>query len=164
MKLLIDERPFSWDAHYDIYDESGDFTYRVVAEKDKKGGSITVTSRFGVEVGQIKKTRTLLKDKYEIFLSDELMGTVQKEFMYGITRYVLNYKQWRVFGNILGWEYDILDEKFMVAHAGNEDGAHPGKYVLDTSYSNNEIPTLLVALAMEAANADMQSKKTDFSE
>ena len=53
----------------------------------------------------------------------------------------------------------MFDGKYLVMHAGTEDNAYPGKYVIDTSYSNNEQAALLVALAMEAANSTLPPRK-----
>lgn len=161
MKLLIDKRPFSWTADYDIFDEDGSFAYRVTTENDEKNktNTIFVASQYGGEVGKVVQKKGLFKTRYEIFLGDEPMGTVKKESMYGVTRYVLNYAKWRIYGTITNWEYDIMDDKYIVAHAGDENGEYPGKFVLNTDYSNNEVPILLSALAMEAATASHKQAK-----
>ncbi len=155
MKLLIEKRPFSWETEYDVYDEKGGFAYRITTERRDKTSAIFITSQYGGEVGKIVKTKRLFKTTYEIFLGDNYMGKVKKETMYGgVTRYVLDYARWRVFGTILNWEYDIVDDKYIVAHAGDDNMEFDGKYVINADYSNNETPILLVALAMEAATAD----------
>ncbi len=155
MKLLIEKRPFSWENEYDVYDEKGRFTYRITTERKDRISSIFVASQYGGEIGKIVKTKKLFKTTYEIFLGGDYMGKVKKETMYGgVTRYVLDYARWRVFGTVLNWEYDIVDDKYIIAHAGDDNMEHDGKFVIDTEYSNNEAPILLIALAMEAATAD----------
>ena len=160
MKLYFEQRPFAWEDQYSIYDETGARAYQVKAQPDKKCNWIILENRNGMEIGRVKCWKNLFGSwKFQIYLDDQLIGKVAKCRSFGIERYELEYNRWRVFGNILGFEYDIFDGKYMVMHAGNEDNAFSGKYVIDTSYSNNEQPVLLVALAMEAANSTLPPRK-----
>ena len=160
MKLYFQQRPFSWDDLYTIYEETGQPAYRVTAEPGKKENIILLKNRNDMEIGRVRCRKTWLGGwKFEIYLDGNRVGTVDKYSSHGVKRYELNCNRWRVFGNILGFEYDIFDGKYMVMHAGNEDQAFPGKYVIDTSYSNNEQAAVLVALAMEAANSTLPPRR-----
>ncbi len=160
MTLYFDKRPFRWDDQYSIYDETDHRAYQVVAEPGEKANTITLLNRNGVELGQVRCRRNLFgKWKFTLWFDEKQIGTVEKVSSHGVVRYELRYNRWRLFGNILAFEYDIYDGKYLVMHAGNEDNAYPGKFVLDTSYSNNEQAALLVALAMEAANSTLPLRK-----
>lgn len=160
MKLYFDKRPFSWDADYVVYEETGQKAYHVVGEPGKKENQIILYNRNEVELGRVRCKKGLLgRWRFSLWQDKERVGTVEKFSSHGVTRYELKYYQWRLFGNILAFEYDIYDGKYLVMHAGNEDNAFPGKYVIDPSYSNNEQPALLVALAMEAANSTLPPRK-----
>jgi len=152
MKLWIDKRPFSWNMSYTIYEEDNTPSYKVMCEGSEKVSTITLMNANDMELGKVVQTRKFFSPRYEIFLGDELMANIVKSYEHKITRYVLKYRQWRVFGNILGWEYDIFDEQFLALHVGCEDPDFPDKYVIDGSYSNNDVPAILVVLGMEAAN------------
>ena len=160
MKLYFDKRPFSWDAAYTVYEETGQVAYQVEGEPGEKENVIRLCNRNGVEIGRVRCRKTLFgKWRFSIWQDETQIGTVEKYKSHGVVRYELKCYHWRLFGNIMAYEYDIYDGKYMVVHAGNEDGAFPGKYVIDTSYSNNEQPALLVALAMEAANSTLPPRK-----
>ncbi len=160
MKLYFDKRPFSWEDQYSIYDETDQRAYMVVAKEGKKENTISLQNRNGVEMGRVRCRKTLFgKWKFSIWYDEKQIGAVEKVNTHGVVRYELRYERWRLFGNIMAFEYDVYDGKYMVMHAGNEDNAYPGKYVLDTSYSNNEQAALLVALAMEAANSTLPPRK-----
>ena len=160
MKLYFEQLHFSWEDMYIIYDETDQRAYQVKAEPDKKCNWIILENRNGMEIGRVKCWKNLFGTwKFQILQDETPIGTVEKIRAHGITRYILNCNRWRVYGNILGFEYDVFDGKYLVMHAGNEDNAYPGKYVIDTSYSNNEQAALLVALAMEAANSTLPSRK-----
>lgn len=160
MKLYFDKRPFSFDDEYTIYEETGEAAYRVKAESGKKVNSISLRNRNDMEIGTVLcKKKSFGRYAFEIYLDTQLLGTVEKSYAHRITRYVLNVRRWKVYGNIMSFEYDIYDEQYLVVHAGNEDGAFPGKYVIDTSYSNNEQAALLVAFAMEAANSTLKERR-----
>lgn len=160
MKLYFDQRPFAWEDSYSIFEETGQLAYRVKAEPGKKANTIFLENRNQLEIGRVICKKKLTGGwKFRIFLDDQLVGKVTKYSSHGVSRYQLDYNRWRIYGNILGFEYDIYDGKYLVMHAGNEDNAFPGKYVIDTSYSNNEQAALLVSLAMEAANSTLKKRK-----
>lgn len=155
MKLHFPKRDFSWVEPYAIYEEDGQAAYRVSGEAGAKLRKIFLKNRNDMVLGTVVGKKSLFgKWSYSIFLDEERIGTVEKYSSHGVKRYELNCNRWRLYGNILGFEYDIYDDKYLVLHAGNEDNSFPGEYVIDTSYSNNEVTGLLVALAMEAANGN----------
>lgn len=160
MKLYFDKRPFQWEAAYTIYDETDHEAYHIVGQPGEKENIISLQNRNGVELGQVKCRKTLFGGwRFTLWHDGQQTGTIEKINRHGVTRYELRYNRWRLFGDIMGFEYDIYDGTYIVMHAGNEDNAYPGKYVLDTSYSNNEQAALLVALAMEAANSTLPPRK-----
>lgn len=162
MKLFLKKRTFSWHEGYEVLDENGKMAYTISCENEPKFDTLHVVSQYGGEVGKITRTRKKFSKKYryEIFLGDEHMAYINERLLHGgVVRYELDYVQWKVRGDILNWTYDITDEQFMVAHAGDENEEYPDKFVLDLSYSNNEVPILLVALGMEAANSDVPPRE-----
>lgn len=161
MKLYFDKRPFSWDDSYTIYEETDRPAYQVIAESGKRINTITLQNANEMEIGKIVCKRNIFgRWSFKIFFDDNLIGTVEKKHeTFTVTRYQLYCNRWRVFGNIMGFEYDIFDGKYIVMHAGNDDEKYEDKYVIDTSYSNNERPAILVALAMEAANSTLKPRK-----
>ncbi len=156
MKLFIEKRPFSWEAKYSVFAENGKEMYKVQGVEGKKEKVITLFNVNEMELGKVVMKKPLIgSPKFEIILAEQSVGKITKDFTFAVTRWVLELSRWRVFGSIMSWEFDIMDEHSLVMHAGVEGTQYEGqdKYVLDISYDNNEIPALLTAIGMEAANS-----------
>ena len=80
MKLLIKQRVFSWTDSYDIYDENGNAKYCVKAEFLSIGHSLHVYDATGQEIGLIKEKVFTLLPVFEIYISGEYCGLVEKKF------------------------------------------------------------------------------------
>ena len=162
MKLFLDKRPFSWDGEYDIFYEDGATAYHVKGEPLKRKNVITLYNRNEMVLGRIeRKIGFFGGSTFTIFLDENEVGTIQKDFTFSVTRWILHLSRWRIFGVINSWEYDILDESTIVMHAGTDGTQYSdcGRYMLDIYYDNNEINALLVAIGMEAANSLIKPRK-----
>lgn len=162
MKLFIDQRPFLWDAEYDVCYENGNKAYHVKAESGKKVDTIVLYNKNEMELGKIERRKGIFGgSKFSIIFDGNEVGTIVKDFSFAVTRWILHMSYWRVFGLIGAWEYDILDEDTIIMHAGTDGTAYDGcgKYLLDVYYDNNEINALLVVIGMEAANSLIKPRK-----
>ncbi|MDO4458965.1 MAG: hypothetical protein Q4C42_02615 [Clostridia bacterium] len=163
MRLFIDKRPFSWDVEYDVTLENGTKAYHVKNEQEaKRLWSITLYNRNGVEIGKIVRKKSIFgKSKFTIYFDNNPIGTIEKTYVHNTARYMLKMTNWRVFGLIMSWEYDILDDGAIITHAGTEDSpyADSGKFMLDIYYENSESSILLAALGLEAANSLLAEKQ-----
>ena len=59
MKLYFDKRPFSWEADYTIYEETGHPAYQVVAAPEEKENVIRLFNQNGVELGRVRCRKTI---------------------------------------------------------------------------------------------------------
>ncbi len=158
----MDKRPFLWDDEYTVTYENLKPIYKVVSKSSKKQNEIILFNINEMELGKIIMKKPLIgSPKFTIILAEQEVGKITKDFTFTVTRWVLHMSRWRVYGSIMSWEFDIMDEHSLIMHAGTDGTAHEGedKFMLDISYDNNEIPALLTALGMEAANSMLKRNR-----
>lgn len=155
MELLIRQRVFSWTDSYDVYDETGEARYEVSAEFFAFGHQIHVyDKRSGVEVGSIHQKLLTFLPKFEIVVGGRTVGTISRELTFFKPRYNVDYLGWDVEGDIMGWDYRVTRGTVPVMNISRELFHWSDTYVLRYSDPANEIPGLLLVLAIDAANCD----------
>lgn len=155
MQLLIRQRIFSWTDSYDVYDETGQPRYEVRAEFFTLGHQIHVYEKStGREVGSIHQRLLTLLPKFEVVVDGRTVGTVSREFTLFRQNYQVDYRGWRVEGDFLGWDYQVTDGGRTVMTISKELLRLGDTYVLRVQDPRDEIPGLLLVLAIDAANCD----------
>ena len=153
MQLRIKQRVFSWSDTYDVYDESGEARYYVEAEIFAFGHQIHVyDKRTGQEVGSIHQKLFALLPEFEIVIGGRPMGSVYKEFSFLRPRYQVEYRGWDVEGDFLNWNYSVYQGERQVMTISRELLTWGDTYVLSYSDIRDEIPGLLLVIAIDAAN------------
>ena len=160
MQLLIKQRIFSWGDSYDVYDESEQARYFVKGKVFSIGHQIHVFNKqTGEEVGAIKQKLLTLMPKFEIIIDGRVVGTISREFTFLRPKYRVDFRDWEVDGDFMGWNY--------VAHRGDYEVLRVTKKLLAWSdtyaihYTNpaDEVPALLLVLAIDAVNCSNDSIK-----
>lgn len=153
MKLLIKQRVFSWTDSYDVYDEEGVARYEVSAEFFTLGHRLHVYyKQTGREIGAIHEKPFTLLPQFEIVAGGEVRGMIRKEFTFFVPKYRVDYRGWDVDGDILGWDYRVTHEGREVMSISKDIFRWSDTYVLNFRDPADEIPGLLLVLAIDAAN------------
>ena len=152
MELRIRQRIFSWTDSYDVYDEYGAPRYAVKADFFALTHRIRVFDiQTGREVGCIRQKLFTLLPTFELFLEDRFCGTVRKKFTLLRQNYEVDYRDWRVEGDFLGWEYQVMHRETEVMSISREFNLSD-TYILRFARPDDEIPGLLLVIAIDAAN------------
>lgn len=151
MKLLIKQRVFSWTDTYDVYDEQGKAKYFVKAEFFSLGHKIHVY-RNHKEIGMIQQKLLTMMPKFEVEIQGKRVGLIEKRFTFFKPKYEIDYNGWRVEGDFLGWEYDVMSGCSAVMHISKEILHWGDTYVIDFQNPEDEIMGLLLVIAIDAAN------------
>ncbi len=155
MELRIKQRVFSWSDTYDVYDESGEARYFVKAEVFSFGHQIHVyDKRSGAEVGSIHQKLFRFLPEFEIVIGGRTVGTIRKEFTFLRPRYQVDFMGWDVQGDFMGWDYEVADDGRMVMTVSKELFTWGDTYVLRYHSIQDEIPGLMLVIAIDAANCD----------
>lgn len=152
MQLLIKQRVFSWTDTYDIYDEHGEPKYFVKAEFLTLGHQIHVYTQSHQEVGAVYEKIFRFLPEFEVEIYGRIVGTIKKEFSFFRPKYNIDYNGWHVEGDFLGWDYDVYDRNRAVIHISKQLFRWGDTYVLDFTSPEEELPGLLLAIAIDAAN------------
>lgn len=153
MQLYIRQRIFSWTDSYDVYEESGSARYEVRAALFALGHQIHVyDKRTGREVGAIRQRLLTLLPTFEIEIGGRTVGTIRKKFTLLRQNYEVDYRGWDVEGDFLGWDYQVMQGNIEIMSIRKEIWNWSDTYTLQYSNPANEIPGLLLVLAIDAAN------------
>lgn len=152
MQLLIKQRVFSWSDTYDIYDEQGNKKYFVKNEFISLGHRLHVYDAAHNEIGFIKQKLFCFLPTFEIEWNGQLMGHIEKRFALFRPKYDVDFMGWRAEGDFMGWDYDVYESCSAVVHVHKKLLSWGDTYVIEYDNPSNEIPALLLVLAIDAAN------------
>ena len=81
MKLLFKQRLFSWFDSYDIYDELGNTVFTVRGELSW-GHLLRIYDSMDNEVGYVKEKVLTWLPKFEMYIGENYVGSINKEFTF----------------------------------------------------------------------------------
>lgn len=152
MRLLIKQRVFSWTDSYDVYDEFGQPKYFVKAEFLTLGHQIHVFDKTGRELGSIHQHLLSLLPRFDIVIDGRIMGSVQRRFSLFTPSYEVDFRGWEVDGDLLGWNYQVADGNRLIMSISKELFQWGDTYTLNYTNPVDEMPGLLLVIAIDAAN------------
>ena len=150
MKLLFRERLFSWLDSYDIYDENGNAVFSVEGQLSW-GHRLHICDSAGNHVGTVKEQILRFLPQFEIYVGDHLVGSIRKEFSFLFPKFTVDCKDWEVRGQILEWDYEIVDSRgSVVAVVTKELFNWTDTYMMDIADPADALYVLMVVLAIDA--------------
>ena len=150
MKLLFKQRLFSWFDSYDIYDESGRAVFTVEG-KPSWGHKLHILNAQGGHIGTVKQVVLTFLPKFELYVGEQYVGSIHKEFTFFKPRFQVDCNGWQVEGDLWGWDYRIRDGYGRtVAAVSKELFNWTDTYSLDVADSRDSLLVLMVALAIDA--------------
>ena len=153
MELMIKQRVFSWSDTYDVYDESGEARYYVEAELFAWGHQIHVyDKRTGQEVGSIHQKIFTFTPQFEIVIGGRTVGTIRKKFSFFLPEYEVDFRGWDVQGDFMNWDYSVYQGSREVMSISKELFRWGDTYALRYQDIRDEIPGLLLVIAIDAVN------------
>lgn len=150
MKLLFKQRIFSWFDSYDIYNEAGEAVYTVKGQLSW-GHCLKIYDARGYEIGTVKEKIFTFLPKFEIYLGEEYIGCISKDFSFFSEKFDVDYNGWHIEGDFFGWDYDVLDyEGRCVATISKEIFHWSDTYVIDVRDPQDALCALMLVLAIDA--------------
>ena len=151
MKLLFKQRPFTWFDSYDIYKEDG-WTAYTVKGKLSWGHRLEIYDSYDQHIGTVQERVFSFLPKFEIYIREEYMGEIRKEFTFLIPVFQLECNDWRVEGDYLQWNYKVVDkEGSLIMTAEKEILRMTDTYVMDIVNEEDSLLCLMIVLAIDAA-------------
>lgn len=150
MRLLFKQRFFSWFDSYDIYNEAGDTVFTVQGRL-AWGHRLEIYDRAGMHVGTLNEKILRFLPTFEMYVGDRMVGTIQKQFAFFRTSFMLDCNGWCVDGNWFEWDYVITDTLgHEVARISKELFNWTDTYVMDVASCDDMLTVLMVVLAIDA--------------
>lgn len=150
MILLLKQRMFSWFDSYDIYDEAGNTVFVVKGEL-AWGHCMRIYDAIGNELGMIKQKILTFMPKFEIYINEQYVGSINREFNFFTPSYNIDYNGWYVEGNFWEWDYDIFDiNDNLVATISKEFFNWTDTYSIEVFNQEDALSVLLFVLAVDA--------------
>ena len=150
MKLLFKQRFFSWFDIYDIYDEAGNTLFEVKGQLSW-GHCLKIFDAIGKEVGTVQERIFTFLPKFEIYLGDDYVGCISKEFSLFRPKFNIDYNGWHIEGDWFEWDYEIQDSsQRTIATVSKEIFNWTDTYVIDVNDPDDAICALMLVLAIDA--------------
>ena len=150
MKLLFKQRFFSWLDSYDVFDEAGNTVYTVKGEL-AWGHQLRIYDASGNELGLVKQRILSFLPRFEIYVKDQYIGCISREFTLFRPRYNIDFNGWQIEGSWMEWDYSIVDaDGTRIADISKELWNWTDTYSLDIYEPQNALCTLMLVLAIDA--------------
>ena len=150
MMLLFKQRLFSWFDSYDIYDENGGILYTVEGQLSW-GHCLHILNSQGEHIATVKEKVFTFLPKFELFMGEQYLGCIYKEWSFFKPRYQVECGGWSVQGDFMEWDYSILGARGeKVAVVSKELFHWTDTYVIDVADPKDGLLALMVVLAIDA--------------
>ncbi len=151
MMLLIEERPFSFRDRFTIRDEAGQDRYSVEGELFSWGKQLHIRNMTGDEVAYIEQKVFSFKPRYRVFVGDDFIGEIVREFTFFSPRYTVEGADWDVEGDFFAHDYTVLRGGTSIASISKEWFTFGDCYALRIADPADEICALALVLAIDCA-------------
>lgn len=92
-----------------------------------------------------------LLPKFEVYLGDQYVGSISKEFSFFTPRFNIDYNGWHVEGDFFEWDYSILDQSGrQIAEVSKQLFNWTDTYVIDVQNPSDALGALMLVLAIDA--------------
>ena len=150
MRLWFKQRFFSWFDSYDIYDEAGNTVYSVEG-KLSWGHCLHILDAAGNHVGTVRERILTMLPKFEMYVGEEYVGCIQKQFTFFKPKYDVDCNGWQVDGDFLEWDYTVREGcGGLVAMISKELFNWTDTYVIDLQNPRDALYVLMLVLAIDA--------------
>ena len=150
MKFLIKQRLFSWLDSYDIYDAAGRVACKVKGEL-AWGHMFRIYDANGRELGAVKQEIFSFIPTFNIYMGDECVGSICREFSLFKPKYNIDFKNWHVEGDWFEWDYSIFDgSNREIASITKELWNWTDTYSIDVHNPEDALCALMLVLAIDA--------------
>ena len=156
MKLLFQQRFFSWFDSYDIYNEKRETVY-TVSSMLHWGHKLKILDPAGNELGIVKEEVFAWPRQYQIYIGGQYIGRISKRLAFLKQKFNIDFNGWQVHGDGIGWDYSILDANGMgIATISREIPNWTDTYSAEIYDPQN---VLYVVMLMVAIDAEKCSRK-----
>ncbi len=160
MKLMIKQKVFSWGEKFTVYDEAGSEKYKVQGEVFTLGKKLHVYDLAGTEVVYIQQKIMSFLPRFFVTVLGKEVAEIKAKFSILRPKYQIDGLNWQVEGNFTGHDYAVYAENGPVVEIRKEWLTWGDTYVLNIADPEHELAALAIVLAIDAVQAQQQSRST----
>ena len=150
MKLLFKQKAFSWFDSYDVFNEHDEAVYKVKGQLSW-GHCLKIFDAQGNEIGTVKERIISFLPKFEMYLGENYLGCIKKEFSFFTPKFIIECNNWQVEGDFFEWDYSITDTNGnTVATVSKDVFRWTDTYVIDVENPQNVLEVLMLVIAIDA--------------
>jgi len=153
MKLYIQQKVFSWNDRFTVWDESGQERFFVEGELFSWGKRLHIMDTLNSEVALIQEKVWSWLPRYFVHVGDQQVAEIVKEFTFFRPKYTISGLDWEVNGDFWAHDYEIIHNRMPIVRIHKEWMTWGDCYELDIADSQDEIIALAVVLAIDAVLA-----------
>ncbi len=150
MKLLFKQKAFSWFDSYDVFNEQDEAVYKVKGQLSW-GHCLKIFDAQGNEIGTVKERIISFLPKFEMYLGENYLGCIKKEFSFFTPKFTIECNNWQVEGDFFEWDYSITDTNGnTIATVSKDVFRWTDTYVIDVENPQNVLEVLMLVIAIDA--------------
>ena len=159
MKLFIEEIFFSlWGGSYNVFHEDRSVAYTVQGQPSLVRRKLSIMDPNGNEVGMLQTKIIRFLPAYTIWKNGREIGMVKQKFSLLKPKFDVDFKNWHVEGNFMGWNYKIYDQQERVVAAIDQQiWNFTEHFVIDCANDEDALDVLMLNLAISAMRKDQES-------
>ena len=154
MKLIMQQKVFSWTDRFRVWDEAGEDRYVVEGEFLVFGKRLHIQDTAGQEVALVERKLLSFLPRFFVYVGGEQVAEIVREFTFLRPRYTVQGLEWDVEGEFLAHDYTITHGEQEVATVHKEWLTWGDCYVLDIGDAADEVAVLAVVLAIDCVQAE----------
>ena len=154
MKMLFRQRFFSWLDSYDVHAEDGTVLFTVKGVLSWKY-TLKIFTPDGREAGMIKaRMITFPKPVFDLTVNGGAAGCITQEFSLFRPSFTLDFRNWKISGDWLEWNYRIMRGNTPVAVIAKRLWKLTDTYEIDVTDPEDALGALMVTLAIDAVKSN----------
>ncbi len=144
MNLYLDQKSFSWNDNFYVYDANGNKMYYVEGEIQSWGKKLHIFDMLGNEKIFISQKMTSVLPRYTINMGSHTVAEVERQFLFK-NEYKVTELDWRVRGNFED-EYAIENGRRTIASVSK----HGEGQEIRIAFDSDELMALSIVLVIDA--------------
>ncbi|WP_302452610.1 LURP-one-related/scramblase family protein [Victivallis vadensis] len=153
MKMLFRQRFFSWLDSYDVHAEDGTVLFTVKGVLSWRY-TLKIFTPDGREAGMIKaRMITFPKPVFDLTVNGGAAGCITQEFSLFRPSFTLDFRNWKISGDWLEWNYRIMRGSTPVAVIAKRLWNLTDTYEIDVTDPEDALGALMVTLAIDAVKS-----------
>lgn len=156
MKLIIKQRFLSVLDSYNIFDENDHVIYTVKGRLSF-GHKLEVYDAADCHIATIREEVFTFLPRFKIYVDDHYIGSFCKKMSLFRPKYILDFNDWDIEGDVFGWNYSICSRQGVIASIHKEVLHVMDYYVIDVKNPQNALYAMLIVLSIDAEKCTAQA-------